>query len=66
MILNAQVSKNFNEKIRAYFGAENLTNKVQYQAIIDSQNPFGNYFDASMIYAPIMPRNFYIGFDFEF
>lgn len=64
--LNAQISKNFNEKIRAYFGAENLTNKIQHQAIIDPKNPFGNYFDGGMIYAPIMPRNFYIGFDFEF
>ena len=66
MTLNAQISKNFNEKIRAYLGAENLTNKIQYQAIIDPKNPFGNYFDGGMIYAPIMPRNFYIGFDFEF
>ena len=66
MTLNAQISKNFNEKIRAYFGAENLTNKIQHQAIIDPKNPFGNYFDGGMIYAPIMPRNFYIGFDFEF
>ena len=66
MTLNAQISKNFNEKIRAYLGAENLTNKIQHQAIIDPKNPFGNYFDGGMIYAPIMPRNFYIGFDFEF
>ena len=66
LTLNAQISKNFNEKIRAYLGAENLTNKIQHQAIIDPKNPFGNYFDAGMIYAPIMPRNFYIGFDFEF
>ena len=66
MTLNAQISKNFNEKIRAYLGAENLTNKIQHQAIIDPKNPFGNYFDGGMIYAPIMPRNFYIGFDLEF
>ena len=66
MTLNAQISKNFNEKIRAYLGAENLTNKIQHQAIIDPKNPFGNYFDGGMIYAPIMPRNFYIGLDFEF
>lgn len=66
MTLNAQISKNFNKKIRAYFGAENLTNKIQHQAIIDPKNPFGNYFDGGIIYAPIMPRNFYIGFDFEF
>lgn len=62
---NAQISKNFNKKIRAYVGVENLTNKIQNNAIIDAKNPFGNYFDASIIYAPIMPRNFYIGLDLD-
>lgn len=64
--LNAQIYRNFSERIRTYFGAENLTNKIQNHAIIDAKNPFGNYFDAGIIYAPIMPRNFYVGIDFKF
>ena len=34
--------------------------------IIDSQNPFGNYFDGGMVYAPIMPISAYIGLDLKF
>lgn len=63
--LNAQLSKNFGKNIRVYLGAENITNTIQDRAIIDAKNPFGNYFDAGMIYAPIMPRNGYIGVDFN-
>lgn len=62
--LNAQISRNFNEKIRLYLGGENLTGYSQHNPIIDAQNPFGNYFDAGMVYAPIMGANVYLGLDF--
>lgn len=65
-VLNAQVSKNFNKKIRAYVGGENLTSYYQKNAIVDVKNPFGNYFDGGMVYAPIMKANFYIGLDVSF
>ncbi len=64
--LNAQVSKNFNSKIRAYVGMDNITSTKQKNPIIDAQNPFGDYFDGSMIYAPIMPGNVYVGLDVSF
>ncbi|WP_407480582.1 TonB-dependent receptor domain-containing protein [Elizabethkingia meningoseptica] len=64
--LNAQISKNLNEKVRIYAGGENLTNYKQKNAIIDAKNPFGNYFDGGMVYAPIMGANFYIGLDLKF
>lgn len=64
--LNAQVSRNFNKNIRVYLGGENLTSYTQNQPIIDAKNPFGNYFDGGMVYAPIMPANFYLGVDFSF
>lgn len=64
--LNAQIAKNFNEKIRVYLGADNITGTEQKNPILDAQNPFGNYFDASMIYAPIMPGSFYLGLDVKF
>lgn len=66
MTWNAQVSRNFSKVIRAYLGAENITGTQQPNAIIDSKNPFGNYFDGGMIYAPIMPMNLYFGVDFNF
>ncbi len=65
-IVNAQISRNFNQKIRAYFGGENLTSYDQKNAIVDFKNPFGNYFDGGMVYAPIMKANFYVGLDVSF
>ncbi len=64
--LNAQISRNFNEKIRVYLGGENLTSYTQENPIVDAQNPFGNYFDGGMVYAPIMPANVYVGLDVKF
>ncbi len=64
--LNAQVARNFNKNIRMYFGGENLTSVTQKNPIIDAKNPFGNYFDGGMIYAPIMPINLYLGLDVVF
>ncbi|MDY3338299.1 TonB-dependent receptor [Riemerella anatipestifer] len=65
-LLNAQISRFFNRNIRLYLGAENLTSYTQKRPIIDAKNPFGNYFDGGMIYAPIMPTNFYTGIDVSF
>ncbi|WP_028121756.1 TonB-dependent receptor domain-containing protein [Epilithonimonas tenax] len=64
--LNAQISRNFSEKIRVYLGGENLTGYQQKIAILDAANPFGNDFDGGMVYAPVMQQNFYIGVDFKF
>lgn len=47
-----------------YIGGENLTNYRQHQPIIDSENPFGTYFDATRIWAPVMGINVYAGFRF--
>lgn len=63
--LNAQISKTFNAKSRVYLGLENITNTIQKNAIIQANNPFGNYFDAGLIYAPTMKRLIYIGVDFD-
>ncbi|KQT24268.1 TonB-dependent receptor [Chryseobacterium sp. Leaf405] len=65
-VLNAQISRNFNKKIRAYLGGENLTSYYQKNAIVDFKNPFGNYFDGGIVYAPIMKANFYVGLDVTF
>lgn len=64
--LNAQIAKNFNKVLRLYVGAENILGYTQHNPIIDAQNPFSNYFDGGMVYAPVMPANFYIGLDIDF
>ncbi|MCH5597038.1 TonB-dependent receptor plug domain-containing protein [Niabella ginsengisoli] len=61
----AQVSKKFGEKWEVYVGGENLTNYVQKERIIDAQNPFGQYFDGSMIWGPVIGRMIYVGMRFN-
>jgi outer membrane receptor for ferrienterochelin and colicins len=63
--MNAQVSKSFKNRLDIYLGVENLLNFQQPNAILDGQNPFGNYFDASMIWGPIFGRMVYAGFRFK-
>jgi outer membrane receptor for ferrienterochelin and colicin len=61
-LLNAQVSKSLKWRIDLYVGCENLLNFKQVNAILDPKNPFGNYFDGSMIWGPVFGRMFYGGF----
>lgn len=62
--LNAQISKTIG-KWDIYLGGENLLNVVQSQQIVDFSNPFGQYFDASMVWGPTMGAMGYIGFRYE-
>jgi hypothetical protein len=63
-IFNAQASRTFN-RWDVYIGAENLGNFQQRNLIIDAQNPFGQYFDASLVWGPTIGRMFYAGFRFK-
>ncbi|MDR3272311.1 MAG: TonB-dependent receptor [Flavobacteriaceae bacterium] len=64
-LANAQVSRHFSEKVRVYAGVENLGGYKQRNPIIEAENPFGTYFDTSLVYAPITPAMFYIGIDLK-
>jgi outer membrane receptor protein involved in Fe transport len=59
-MLNAQITHVY-KKWDFYIGGENLTNYKQKKAIIDAQNPFGNTFDATQIWGPVMGINVYAG-----
>jgi len=59
-ILHAQISKKF-KHVEFYVGGENLLDFRQKYPIIDPQNPFGEHFDASMVWGPIYGRAFYGG-----
>lgn len=63
-ILHAQISRNF-KRLELYLGSENITNYVQKQPIIAADQPFGEYFDTSIIYAPIVGRTIYAGMRFK-
>lgn len=58
--INAQVTKKINI-IDIYIGAENLLGFTQDEPIIASEDPFGEYFDGTLIWGPIDGRKFYIG-----
>lgn len=60
MLLHSQITKKF-DTFEIYLGGENLTDFKQENPIIASDDPFGQFFDSSMIYAPIFGQNIYLG-----
>ena len=60
MTFNAQITKKF-KRVELYAGVENFTNYKQHSPIISAENPFGEYFDASMIWGPISGAMGYAG-----
>lgn len=62
--LNLQISKTF-KQWEVYVGGENLLNVVQNRLIVDPGNPYGSYFDASMVWGPSMGAMAYVGFRYE-
>jgi outer membrane receptor for ferrienterochelin and colicin len=59
-IVNAQVTKFF-RKWNIYLGGENLTNFKQNNPILAANEPFGSYFDSSLIWGPINGIKVYAG-----
>ncbi|WP_321289170.1 TonB-dependent receptor [uncultured Sunxiuqinia sp.] len=64
-LMNAQVSKSFNEWFEIYVGVENLTGYKQHNPIIASDQPFSPYFESSLIWGPIFGRKSYVGLRFR-
>lgn len=58
--INAQVTKKI-DIVDLYVGIENLLDVRQDNPIIASDDPFGEYFDATMVWGPIDGRKFYVG-----
>ena len=59
-VMNAQVRRSFRWG-SLYVGAENLLNYKQNDPILDPQNPFGENFDATLVWGPIAGRAIYAG-----
>jgi len=64
IMLFLQITRRF-KRIDIYAGSENITNFVQNNPIIAPENPFGQYFDSSIIWGPIIGRMFYAGLRFK-
>jgi len=65
--MNAQINKVVGKKhpFEIYLGGENLTNYFQKNVIIAADQPFSNYFDASLVWGPVSGRLFYTGFRYK-
>ena len=63
--MNAQITKVFSKSFEVYVGGENLGNTTQQVPVLGANDPFGPYFDTSIVYAPIMGRMFYAGFRYR-
>ena len=63
-LLNGQITKKF-KTFEVYLGGENLLNFKQKNPIVDSENPFSDEFDASMIWGPVQGRIVYAGFRYS-
>jgi outer membrane receptor for ferrienterochelin and colicin/copper chaperone CopZ len=63
-LMNAQITKAV-KSVDLYVGAENIGNYRQQNLIIDGANPFGKYFDASLIWGPAFGRMIYGGLRFK-
>jgi outer membrane receptor for ferrienterochelin and colicins len=63
--MNAQITKDFGDKWSAYVGVENLGNFRLQNPIVSANDPFGSYFDSSMVWGPVFGRMGYAGFRYR-
>ncbi|MFT4778378.1 MAG: outer membrane receptor for ferrienterochelin and colicins [Flavobacteriales bacterium] len=60
-LLSGQITKVFTERFEVYLGGENLLNYRQPNAILAAEDPNGEYFDASLVWAPVFGAMAYGG-----
>ncbi|HQQ98464.1 MAG TPA: TonB-dependent receptor [Cyclobacteriaceae bacterium] len=64
-MMNAQVSKDMGSRWSVYVGVENLTDFKLSNPIVSANDPFGAYFDTSMVWGPVFGRMGYAGFRYR-
>lgn len=64
-VVNTQITKTIAKKLDVYVGAENLLDFRQERLIVDPSQPFGNNFDASIVWGPVQGRMIYVGARFR-
>lgn len=65
VIMNAQITKRLGKHWEVYAGGENLTNYKQQHPLVAASEPFGNDFDASLVWGPLSGIRGYVGFRFQ-
>jgi hypothetical protein len=63
VVMNAQITKYF-KTWEIYVGVENLLGTHQNNPIIAAENPYGQYFDSSLVWGPISEQMYYFGIRF--
>jgi len=63
-LVNAQLSRGFRWG-SIYLGGENILNFKQNHPIVDPENPFGDNFDASMVWGSVAGRGIYAGIRYK-
>ncbi len=62
-MMNAQINKIFKDGfLNVYVGVENILNEMQHPLIMGASTPYGQNFDASLVWGSGMGRNIYAGF----
>lgn len=65
ILMNAQVTKDFGSRWSVYAGVENLTDFKLDNPIVAANDPFGQYFDSSMVWGPVFGSMWYGGFRYR-
>jgi outer membrane receptor for ferrienterochelin and colicins len=65
VLMNTQITKDFGDKWSVYLGVENIGDFKLDDPIVSANDPFGNNFDASLVWGPIFGRMAYAGFRFR-
>lgn len=64
-VINAQITKTFSHEFEIYIGGENIGNYKQENGILAANDPFGMYFDSTLLYAPSFGQMYYAGLRFK-
>jgi outer membrane receptor for ferrienterochelin and colicins len=65
VMMNAQVTKDFGTRWSAYLGVENVGDFSLSNPIVSASDPFGPFFDSSMVWGPVFGRMIYAGFRYR-
>lgn len=63
--LNAQITRVFSPKFELYLGGENITNVKQEMPVLGADDPFGPFFDSTIVYGPIFGSSYYAGLRYK-
>jgi outer membrane receptor for ferrienterochelin and colicins len=65
IIMNGQITKDVDSRWSVYAGIENINNFRLKNPIVSADDPFGPYFDSSMVWGPVFGRMWYTGFRYR-